>query len=107
MLNEVKGLLSFTEDGVIPSTLQASLMGYPFNLNIQSRTTPQPLTEISLAGECNIESLKNHFALPALSVLRGLFSLNAMLQLTDNPKDLDHLILRSDLSGMAIKLRLR
>lgn len=103
-LEDVSGNLSFDEHGVTHSTLAATAFGYPLNIKIQSVQKPQPVTTIAVDGECTIESLKSRFDLPILSVLKGMFSINALFKLSDDPKDLNSMSLQSSLKGLVVNL---
>ena len=103
-IEDVTGDLTFDEKGVTHSALVASAFGYPMNIKIQSTKKPQPTTNIFIDGECTVESLKNSFNLPILSVLKGMFSINAVFKLPDNPNEPDHLYIKSSLQGLAVNL---
>ena len=103
-IEEVSGSLAFDEQGVTQSTLVASAFGYPLNIGIQSVKLPQPLTTILVDGECTIESLKNRFNLPILSLLKGMFYVKATFKLNDDPNALDTMNLESTLKGLTINL---
>lgn len=103
-LEEVSGDLSFDEHGVTHSALVASAFGYPLNIKIQSVKEPKPVTTILVDGECTVESLKNHFKLPVLSLLKGMFYVNALFKITDDPNDSDSMNLKTSLKGLAINL---
>ncbi len=104
LLEDVSGDLSFNEHGVTHSVLTANALDYPLNIKIQSVNSPKPATVISVDGECSVESLKNRFKLPVLSLLKGMFFINAILKLSDNPDDWDNMNLKSSLKGLAINL---
>lgn len=103
-LEEVTGDLSFDEKGVTHSAITATALGYPLNIKIQSEKLPQPLTTLLIDGECSIESLKSRFNFPILQVLKGVFSVQALFKLTDDPNDLDNVTIKSSLEGLAINL---
>lgn len=103
-LEDVSGALSFDEQGVTQSALVATAFGYPLNIKIQSVKSPQPMTSILVDGECTMESLQNRFKIPILSFLKGMFYINAVFKITDNPNDLDSMNLKSSLKGLAINL---
>lgn len=103
-LEDFSGKLSFTEHGVTDSALLATAFGYPLNLKIQSVISPKPATLISVDGECSVESLKSRFNLPVLSLFKGVFFINAVLKISENPDDLDKINLKSSLKGLAINL---
>ncbi len=103
-LEDVSGNLSFDEHGVTHSKLVATAFGYPLNIKIQSDQTPKPVTTIAVDGECTVESLKSRFNAPILSVLKGVFFINALFKLSDDPKDLNSMNLKSSLKGLVVNL---
>ncbi|RUR10535.1 YhdP family protein [Legionella sp. km772] len=103
-IEDVSGNLSFDETGVKGSTLVGTAFDYPLNIKIQSSKTPQATTLISIIGECTVESLKTKINLPALSLLKGIFAVNALFKITTDPNDLDNLTLTSSLEGLAINV---
>ena len=103
-VEEVSGDLSFDEHGVTQSALVATAFGYPLNIKIQSVQLPKPATNILVKGECSVESLKSRFNIPILSLLKGMFFVKAIINLSDDPKDLDSMSLKTSLKGLAIKL---
>ncbi|MFG0172301.1 YhdP family protein [Legionella pneumophila] len=103
-VRDVTGNLLFNEKGIQDSALTARAFGYPLNIKIQSEKSPQPLTAISIEGECTVESLKKKWHLPIFSVLKGNILAKALLKITDDPNDLDNMKLSSDLIGLAVDL---
>lgn len=103
-VDDLKGDLSFDEEGITHSALTASAFGLPLNIKIQSVKTPQPETSVLVEGECSVDSLKNQLNIPILSVLKGVFSVNAQIKITDDPNDMDNMLLKSNLQGLAINL---
>lgn len=103
-VRDVTGNLLFNEKGIQDSALTARAFGYPLNIKIQSEKSPQPLTAISIEGECTVESLKKKLHLPIFSVLKGNILAKALLKITDDPNDLDNMKLSSDLIGLAVDL---
>ena len=103
-LEEVSGNLSFSEEGVTHSALTASSFGYPLDIKIQSVKSPRPMTTIVVDSECTVESLKHQFKIPVLSLLKGMFFVKAILNLSDDPRDLNSVNLKSSLKGLAINL---
>jgi uncharacterized protein (TIGR02099 family) len=103
-LKKINGNLSFDENGITQSSLDAKAFGYPFQIKIHSEQSPAPATILSVVGEYSIESLKSRFNIPFFSVLEGIVSAQALIKLTSDPNDLDNLNLKSSLKGMAINL---
>lgn len=103
-IDEIKGTLSFDEEGVTQSTLAGTAFDYPLDIKVSSVKSPKPTTLISIIGECTVESLKNKFKFPIMSLLKGSFSLNALLKITADPNDLDNLTVNSSLEGLAINV---
>lgn len=103
-LEELSGDLRFDQTGVLGSQLQAQILNNPVTLAIQSVHKPAPYTEVKIAGESNIEVLNKKFNLPILSLMHGKLGIEGVLQLTDDPNDLDHLHVSSSLAGLGIDL---
>jgi uncharacterized protein (TIGR02099 family) len=103
-VEDVKGDLSFDEEGITHSALIANAFGFPLNVTIQSVKKPQPETLVLVDGECTVDALKNQFNVPVLSFLKGMFSIGAQIKITDDPNDLDSVIFKSNLKGLAINL---
>ncbi|KTD32437.1 transmembrane protein [Legionella moravica] len=103
-VEDVRGDLSFDEEGVTHSALEANAFGFPLNIKIQSVKKPEPETSVLVDGECTVDSLKKQFDFPLLSVLKGMFSVKATIKLTDDPNDMDSVVLQSNLKGLAVNL---
>jgi uncharacterized protein (TIGR02099 family) len=103
-LNNLTGSLQFDEHGITDSGLQATLFGDPITLFIQSIRDPEPYTEVRMEGNTTIEILKNKFNIPIFSLFQGYLKLTSLLTLTDDPNDLDHIRLSTDLKGVAVNL---
>lgn len=103
-LEELSGDLRFDQSGVLGSRLQAQILNNPVTLAIQSVHQPVPYTEVKIAGEPNIEVLNKKFNLPILSIMHGRLGIEGLLQLTDDPNDLDHLHVSTSLAGLGIDL---
>ncbi|WP_065235926.1 YhdP family protein [Legionella drozanskii] len=103
-LEELTGDLRFDQSGVLGSHLQAQILNNPVTLAIQSIHQPVLYTEVKIAGEPNIEVLNNKFNLPILSLMHGTVRIDGVLQLTDDPNDLDHLHVNTSLEGLGIDL---
>lgn len=103
-IDDVTGNLYFDEKGVTHSALTATAFGYPWNVIIQSVKGPKPATTIAVNGDCTIDSLKTRYPLAIFSVLKGMFSINALFKITDNPNDMDSLNIKSSLKGLAVNL---
>ncbi|KTC65506.1 transmembrane protein (plasmid) [Legionella adelaidensis] len=104
-VTNINGILLFDQDGVTNSALEAVLMGDPVSLHVRSvRNNPQPYTELQILGNTTIEVLKNKFNFPIFSFMQGHLALEGIITLTDDPNDLDHIRINSDLEGVALKL---
>ncbi|WP_298626660.1 YhdP family protein [uncultured Legionella sp.] len=103
-IEDVTGDLSFDEESITHSALTASAFGFPLNVKIQSVKKPQPETFVVVDGETTIDALKKQFNVPILSFLKGMFAINAQIKITDDPNDLDSVIFKSNLKGLAISL---
>lgn len=103
-IDALSGHLSFDEKGITQSALTARAFEYPLNVTIQSMKVPNPYTTVLIDGQCTVDSLKSRFKHPALSLLNGVFSVQALFKITDNPNDMDNVKLSSNLKGLAIDL---
>ncbi len=103
-VRNVSGGLMFNETGIIDSYLFANILGHPMNIKIQSVKDPKPATTIAITGKCTVDSLKNQFKLPLLSVVDGSFDMNAVLKLSDKPSEADSISFNSTLEGLEVNL---
>lgn len=103
-VRDITGSLSFDEKGVKDSALIANVFGDPLQIKIQSKTIPEDYTSIQVTGTTSIDALKKRFNSPVLSYLKGMFYINALLKLTENPNDFDTMEVNSTLQGLAIDL---
>lgn len=103
-LKNLTGSLQFDEHGITDSALQASLFGDPITLFIKSVRDPEPFTEVRMEGNTTIELLKSKFNLPIFSLLQGHLKLTSLLTITDDPNDLDHISISTDLAGVEVNL---
>lgn len=103
-IDNVSGILSFNESGMMHSALSATAFDYPLSIKIQTTTSLKPVTTVLVDGQCPIDALKKQWNHPLLSRLKGLFSGHAVFQFAANPKDWDHMMLHSNLQGLAINL---
>ena len=103
-LKQVKGTLFFDEHGILDSTLKAVFMDDPVDMSIKSVRGKQPYTEVSLEGQTTIELLKSKFDLPIFALMRGSVPLKALITITDDVNDMDHITIMSSLIGAQVKL---
>ncbi|WP_454782589.1 YhdP family protein [Legionella sp. WA2022007384] len=103
-VRNVSGGLMFNETGITDSYLFASILGHPMNIKVQSVKAPKPATTIAITGKCTVDSLKNQFKLPFLSVVDGSLDMNAVLKLSDKPSDADSISFTSSLEGLEVNL---
>lgn len=103
-LNNLNGILHFDQQGVKNSQLNASILNNPITIDIQSVQQPQPATLIKILGKLSVDVLQNQLKLPLQPIMDGNLSIEALLNLTADTKDNDHLQLRSNLQGVAIHL---
>jgi uncharacterized protein (TIGR02099 family) len=103
-LDDVTGSFHFDQTGILGSNLNATILGYPASIFIQSIYKPKPATEIKILGETTIDTLKNMTNLPLLSLMKGSMPLESVLILSDKPGDFDHMEVKSSLQGVAINL---
>lgn len=103
-LEKLNGHLSFNEKGVLDSDLQGFLLNSPVAMKIRSVHTATPYTEVKTKGKVTIETLNKKFKHPLFNVMKGTLGLESVLQLTDNPDDLDKLVLSTNLEGVEIAL---
>lgn len=103
-LEDLTGKLFFNEDGVSDSNLQASALGQPLSIKVQSVKTPIPATTIEVGGTWTSGLLKKHFNLPILSVVKGSFLINTIIKLANHSSDPSTISFHSSLEGLAINL---
>ena len=103
-VRNLSGGLMFNETGITDSYLFASILGHPMNIKIQSVKLPKPATTIAINGECTVDSLKNQFKLPLLTLVDGSLDVNAVLKLSDKPAESDSISFNSSLEGLDINL---
>ncbi|MCE3046094.1 YhdP family protein [Legionella sp. 16cNR16C] len=103
-LSGVSGNLQFDQEGILDSNLKASLLQNPVSILIKSVRKGKPYTEVRLKGKTSIELLKNKLNLALFSLMQGDLWLESTLTLTDDPSDLDHLLIKTNLQGVGINL---
>lgn len=103
-MDDLTGIVDFDERGVTYSALKAKAMGYPVDIQLNTIKKPQPMTVVKITGICTIDALKKQYPSTYLNLVDGSFNVSALLKLTDNPNDLDHITLSSDLKGLAVHL---
>lgn len=103
-LKELTGELTFDEKGIVDSAIKALLLDDPIDMRIQSVRSPAPHTEVRFKGHTTIDLLKDKADLPIFALLKGELDLEALVTITDDPDDLDHLMLLSTLNGTIIDL---
>lgn len=104
-LKHVNGTLQFDQNGVLDSNFNALLMDYPVHILIQSvRDNKKPYTSVKISGKTDLDILREKFKVPLLSLMQGTLNLESRLMITDEPNDLDHLQLTTDLQGVDINL---
>lgn len=103
-LHDLKGTLQFDQNGILDSNFDALLMEYPVSMYIRSVRQPTPYVQIKLKGQTSIALIREKIASPLLSLLKGDLWLTSTLMLTDDPGDLDHIQIKSSLSGVRIDL---
>lgn len=104
VLDNLTGLLTFNEKGILKSTLQSTFGGNPLTMMIHSIKKPKPSTEVILGGSVSIDTLRETAPLPLFDIIKGKMRLNGVLTLTDDPNDYDHLLMRSTLKGVRVDL---
>ena len=103
-LSNLSGSLQFDDKGVTNSELQATLLGDPVAMHIQSVRQSQPYTEIKIEGDTTIDTLREKFDLPIFSFMQGHLNIASKLTLTDDPNDLDNMEFSTSLEGVSIAL---
>lgn len=103
-LNELNGSLQFDHEGVLDSSLQASLLNNPVSLLIESIRDKNPRTEVKIKAKTTIALLRDKLNLSIFELMRGDFWLEGLLVLTENKQDLDQFQIKSSLSGLRIDL---
>lgn len=103
-LDKLFGLLSFNEKGVTGSTLTATLAGSPVKIQMQPVQQPKRGLQITFQSSTSMETLQHTLKVPLLALLNGPLNLDGVLTLTESPKDLDSLQLKSSLQGVEVDL---
>lgn len=103
-LDKLTGTLQFDEYGVTNSELIGALSGDPVAMHIQSIRKPKPYIEVNIEGSTSIDLLRQKFAFPLLGMMDGHLSIQGLLTLTDNPKDLDHMRFSTSMEGVSVDL---
>ncbi len=103
-VQNLSGGLMFNETGITDSYLFASILGHPMSIKIQSVKLPKPATTIAIKGKCTVDSLKNQFKLPFLTLVEGSLDVNTILKLSDKPSEADSISFNSSLQGLDINL---
>lgn len=103
-IEDLSGLLRFSEKGVSDSQLNALLLSEPVHIHIQSVSSPNPATELTFGGHTSMGKLRKKFNLPPISFIKGPLNIEGKLTLPDDPKALEHLRLTSSLNGVSIDM---
>lgn len=103
-LDNLFGSLTFDESRILNSQLGALFLKNPVTINMNSVAGDKPATQVTIKGKTKTDVLQEKFHHPFLSLLKGEIGLEGVLLITDEPKDLDHLIVQTSLQGLAIDL---
>lgn len=103
-IDNLTGQLSFNQQEIVQSALSGTAFGYPINIAIQSVKKPHPATQVLIDGECTIESLKSRLNLPIVSLLKGIFPFQILIDVPTSAHAMEKMNLKTDLSGLAINL---
>ncbi len=104
IVQDLKGQIHITEAGINPSKLTGEYLNTPIDISIQSILEPTPATSIDIQATPSIEDIEKLYKLPIFNVVEGKTDIQAKLKLTDDPNDLDHLMLTSSMKGLNIDL---
>ena len=96
-----KGWLTYNQNGIVDSQLQAYLLTYPLKLRMQAMKN-QPGTEVNVNGQLGVDALKKIFHVFVFDFVKGTTSYQAKLLLSALPKVNSSLTLHSNLQGIAV-----
>lgn len=101
-VDDIKGILNFTEDRISSNLMYASMLGYP----IQARlTSDEQATYLLVEGNTAIENLEKQFSYLQNDIVDGALSYTAKLTLPYDTKQANLLKIDSPLKGVSIKSR--
>ena len=99
-VNKIDGQLKFNDLGVYSDTINATALGEPIRININSSDSQ---TTVNVAGHVGINDLEKQFKLPEWQFAKGAADYHLSLQLPygDNSPEL---LIQSKLAGVALNL---
>lgn len=103
-VDDLTGVLYFTEQGTSASELQALLAGKPLQLSIQPRPNNQPGTNIHIKTSTSVDWLSHHFSSPSSTLMKGNFNVSGVLTMASDVNAHDKLHLVTSGQGIALNL---
>ena len=103
-LDNLAGTIQFDEQGITNSELQGALAGDPVAMHIQSIRKPKPYIEVNIEASTSIDLLRKKFSFPLLGFMDGHVSIQSLLTLTDDQKDMDHMKISTSMEGVSVDL---
>jgi uncharacterized protein (TIGR02099 family) len=103
-LTNVSGLLTFDEEGITDSELKSTLFGEPVDMTMRAVHQPSVYTEVKVVGNTSIDSLQKHFDAPLWRLMDGDLSVQTILKLPHNRKEVETLSVETDLANVSIEL---
>jgi uncharacterized protein (TIGR02099 family) len=106
-LEQLSGAVHFTDNEIKATGLQATLLGSPILLNIDSMQVAKgpPTVAVTFQSKISEAVILDWFKLPSTTIFEGSTAYSAQLNLTsDQSKIPDQLIITSDLNGVVINL---
>ncbi|WP_445372299.1 YhdP family protein [Methylomonas sp. HW2-6] len=99
MVDNIGGVLHFTEDRVSSSPLEARTLGYPIRGQLQS---DQSATQLLISGVTDVERLQKQFSFLKTQAAKGGFNYQAALTLPYAADQADVLQITSNLQGVSL-----
>ena len=107
-INNIKGQLAFTQDGISAKNLTGSLLNQPLTFSIATSHPKgqEAITNVDLAGKMTLEGLGKQFGTsPLYDYVSGGFNYNAILSMQRNAQGVSHVLtLQSNLQGISVNL---
>jgi uncharacterized protein YhdP len=98
-VNNIEGVLKFTEHGVYSDLLEAAALNRPIKVTINRQ--PQQQTFVNITGSAGIDALQQQFNMPGWSLAQGEMAYQLKLGLP-YPNSPSELVVESDLTGVAL-----
>ncbi len=100
LVNKIDGQLKFNELGVYSDTINATALGQPIRINVNSSDSQ---TTVNIEGRASVSDLQKQFKIPEWQIAEGTADFRLKLQLPYNDSS-PELLLQSNLAGVALNL---